>query len=293
MNPRTILNLVLAAVVVVTTFSHAAWAADDTDRKMPPAAITLKAANEQATARLQKVERHWQTQLRTLGSVQRLQKMARELASLEEKLSRGASWIRSQSTTKDRIRQMFHRYVLNETELMSVLRTEFAAFEQQLMNETAKLYVRAGLTREIAEKAIGRYRVSDKGWNEAFQPLLKKADSLATRDFFRLVAISAGSSVIGDALMEAGHDAGMIRAEKGSWSYLIGNLVTQAVVETVIEEVTDPTEDFAKQLAPLFTRGQQELLSGPNGFLRQVSALTNLHIKARNLHLNTLKKGGE
>lgn len=293
MKPRTNLNLVLAAVVVVTTFSHAARAADDTDRKTPPAEITLKAANEQATARLQKVERHWQTQLRTLGSVQRLQKMARELASLEEKLSRGASWIRSQSTTKDRIRHMFHRYVVNETELMSVLRTEFAAFEQQLMNETAKLYVQAGLTREIAEKAIGRYRVSDKGWNEAFQPLLKKADSLATRDFFRLVAISAGSSVIGDALMEAGHDTGMIRAEKGSWSYLIGNLVTQAVVETVIEEVTDPTEDFAKQLAPLFTRGQQELLSGPNGFLRQVSALTNLHIKARNLHLNTLKKGGE
>lgn len=253
----------------------------------------VKNANSAALTRLRQAETAWRDRLSELGSKARLQKMARELASFDEKLSRGQSWITPPRSPQDRMSLMFTRHVLNQAELTRSMQTAFTEFQQKLLTESAALYVKAGLNKEAARSVIDAYRISTSGWDGAFRPLLRKADTLATNDFLRFAAVTAGSTIATDTIMDAGTDSGLFKAKKGSFEHFLGSFVLGALIDAAADEITDPTEDFAKKLAPEFRKATEEILNGKSGFLRQLRLLTELHVASRSRHFRLTQKGGE
>ena len=169
----------------------------------------------------------------------------------------------------------------------------FAAYQTELLDATIKLYGNTGIGRAATEKAFPPVKFDPAPLERAFDPVVKKAQALSTEDWFRFAAVNVGSAIVADGIEQVGRSTGGWKTENGSVGDFLLSLFTQIAVETVIDSVTDPTEQFAKQLQTSMATAERELLDGPNGLLTAMRNVTTLHQQSRLKHHGLVLKGGK
>ncbi|MEZ6121197.1 MAG: hypothetical protein R3C28_32160 [Pirellulaceae bacterium] len=255
-------------------------------------AAKVKAVNQAAESRYQTAAKEWQNYLSQLGSVSHFQKMAKEVASFDEKLAQGSDLL-SGTTPNDRMRAAFRKHVLNEQTLRKDMVTFFDQFQEGLIKESVELYVAAGVDRKVAEDLFPRYRVDDTSWPRAFDSLIAKAKQLAQEDWWRTGLVTISSSLLADNVVEAGRQTGLWQHERGSWMDFLGGLIADYATEAALDYVTDPTDQFAEELQSRFRSAQTSLLNGKEGLLATLRKLTDLHLEVRNHHFSFVLKGAK
>lgn len=242
----------------------------------------VAAANDKAEARLQDAAKRWRAKFAAIGQRQRFRAMISRAISLEEKLGQGGDLFTKQR--EDRIRGYLRTQVVDERELVQAMAREFANLQQQLQAESLALYLQAGVDRKTAEKIFPGYHVETRPWIQAFDPLLARARSMARDDMWRFGAIAVGSSIVSDGLRDAGRQAGVYKAEKGSFADFLTGLAIELAAEAIADEVTDPTDAYATQLQASFLAAQRQVLEGPSGLLSCLRKITDLHQHTRRQH---------
>lgn len=285
-------TLLIVALLVANSVLHSSNAIGQT-RTQPPPGVRMKveSANELAKARLGMAVKQWRARIASLKSKERLLKMGREIASIEEKIGQGLGLLDSSGHHTDRMRDSFRRHIVNEQELANEMTSAFNQMQKELMTESIALYVKVGVDRKVAGQAYRQYKVDSRPWQSAFDPLIAKARSMAKEDWFRLGMVTVAADTVSDGVSYARKQSGIHQPKEGGfWDFLI-DAVTALAVEVAIDHVTDPSEAFAKKLEMSFAHAEQELLDGKNGLLTAMRTLTEIHQQGRLQHLGLAKKG--
>lgn len=275
---KTLLKMALAVAICATLTAHAnAQSAQDSTNVVD----LVQSVNQDADARCQDWAGQWNSLLTELGNKQNLMKMAKTLASFEEKLSQGVDLFDSTSGKADRMRTAFRKNIVDERQLAQSMVDSFYAFQDQLMEESLELCRRGGVDSKVAESTFERYQVDAGIWEAAFDPLLRKAKSLAQEDWFRLAGVTAGSGIAADGILDAAKQSNIWNPKQGSMEEMVGGLLTHLFIEAVADQLTDPTEEFAKKLQAKFNGAKNELLDSQSGLSTAFKALTEIHKQTR------------
>ena len=283
MNPRHRIYLWALAALAVALTPLAALAAEPKPSVTREQLVTK--VNASADARLAAASTSWRNDFSTYGSHTRLEKLGTALASIGEKFAQGQDAFSKNASPLARMRKLFGEHVVDIAQLELAMQLSFDKFEEQLVGESIEVYVGAGIDRRAAEAFFAHYRYSYTPPADAFDPLLKKAHSLAQSDWFRSGATFMGSGLLADELYG--------RPEQNTWADQFARFVLQTAVDAVLEEVTDPSERFAKELAEEFDRAESQLLDGPNGVLEGMKKLVRFHQQVRREHLCPQPQAGE
>lgn len=251
----------------------------------------VRSANERAEVRYRQASQHWKHKLSVAGSEQRFRQMARDIIAFDEKVTQGFELFEGKSTTRDRMRASFRKRILDERRLIQEMEASFVDLQRGLIQESVQLYIGAGVQRSLANSAFRTYGVDTKPWQAAFDPLLTKAKTLSEQDWIRAAGVQVGSYYGGDGLADAARSSGLWAPKKNSWLDLATQVVADMVVEEALEQVTDPSQEFAARLRKHYVAAQQELLEGKQGLLTAMRRITDLHQQTRNKHF-ALVKGG-
>lgn len=252
----------------------------------------VKAANVKAEARYKKAARLWNEKLTTVGTKARFRRMAKDIIAFEEKIAQGVELFEGKSTLLDRMRFSFRKRILDERKLIQQIKHGFASYQQELIEESIELYVKAGLDRRVAASVFQPLTLQTKQWDSAFDPVLVKAKVLAEQDWVRAGGVQVGSYFGGEGLADAARQSGLWAPKKDSFWDLATQLVADIVVEEALEEITDPSEDFAAKLRTKYVVAQKELLESKSGLLPALRKLTSIHQHTRSRHLVGPTKGG-
>lgn len=276
-------------VAVVCSGVHCQPAvAQETATPPPDQVVRVTEANERDEARFQIAVQTWRQTFATLGQKERFRRMINHAVSLEAKLQQTGDVIAGNPA--DRMREHLRNQVVDERELAQAMAQAFDNLQRQLLQESIVLSKQAGLDQETAMRIFPVYKVNQTPWQQAFDPLLNDARAMAREDWVREGVIMIGSSLISDAVRDAGRGAGVYRAEKGSWEDLLAGLAIEMAAEALADEVTDPTDAWATKLQADFQAGERQVLEGPNGLLACLRAITSLHQQARLRHFGLLRE---
>ena len=285
-------RILLAALCVIAVVANDI-AKGDENRPTGNVSQQVEKANAATEARFEFVARTWRQHVADLRSLGRLKRVASDAAGFDEKLAQGFSLFDGTSTQVDRMRVSLRKHVVDERELAKSMADAFAAYQKELLEATVTLYGNTGISRTAAQKAFPAVKFDPAPLERAFDPVVNKAQSLGTEDWFRFAAVNAGSAVVADGIEQVGRKTGAWNTEDGSLSDFFATLVTQIAVEAVIDAVTDPTERFAKELQTSMATAERALLDGPTGLLTAMRNMTTLHQQSRLKHHGLVQKGGK
>lgn len=248
----------------------------------------VEKTNVASSARYRKEEEKWQKRFDDMGSKDTLKRVAQYIASLEQKFDDGFSLLDSSTgQRRDSVHEAFRKHVVDERQLAHDMAATFAKFEQEMIRESTALYIKAGIDRESAEIAWTPKKQSLAHFERGFNPVIAKARSLASRDWFRTGMLAVGTAVIADDILDGDED------EEMTFESFITGLITHFVVEAAMDEMLDPTDTFCRELGASFDKAESEFLYGKSGLLTLMKQVTETHQKVRFIHLGLPVKGGE
>ena len=260
--------------------------------KSPTPAVMVKTANGKADAKLKALSNSWQQKLSQYGTQARFRLMAKDIIGFDEKVAQGFEFVDGKSKVVDRMRASFRKRIVDERTLAAEMQQSFAKFQKGLIGDSTELYVKAGVSRGVASSIYPEYGVDYRPWLIAFDPILKKAETLSKQDWVRAGGVQAASYFGGEGLADAARETGLWAPKKGSWLDIATGIVADMVVEEALDQITDPSDEFAKQLRTRFAVAQNELLYGKQGLIRAAKRVAELHKQTRLKHFAPVLKGG-
>ncbi|TWT35216.1 hypothetical protein KOR34_01040 [Posidoniimonas corsicana] len=268
-------NWKLVAAVMLTAATAGATAhAQQTAATLP---AKVAAANKASGARLEERSAAWRRRLASHGSTANLTAFGSAIASEQEKLTQGMELLAGPSGGRSRLDQLLAQLVVDDQVLQRDMLAEFHAFQEELIAESVRLYVAAGLDRKSTVNLFAYYRFKYAPPSGAFGPLLRKAGTLSQVDCLRTGVIWYGSHQLAKQLLPPEDDH--------TWTGFLGRLVADFAMSDAATELTDPGRLFAEQLEPEFKRAERELLTGDDGILTALRRVTDWHIATRNKQL--------
>lgn len=283
--------LVIALCVIAGVASNVA--AGDEKRPTGNVSQLVEQANAATETRFRFVADSWRNHVADFKRVERLRRVASSTIDLEEKFSQAIGFFDSTGGGADRMRESIRTHITDERVLAKAMADAFVSYQKELLDATVALYARTGINRATAIKAFPPAKIDPAPLERAFDPVVRKAESLSTEDWFRFAAVNAGSAIVADGIEQVGRSTGGWNTEDGTVSDFLLGLFTQIAVEAVIDTVTDPTEQFAKELQTSMANAERELLDGPNGLLTAMRDVTTLHQQSRLKHHGLVQKGGK
>ncbi|MEZ6033202.1 MAG: hypothetical protein R3C17_08930 [Planctomycetaceae bacterium] len=289
---RGVFKFLVVALCVIAGVAHNV-AAGDEKRQTGNVSKLVEQANVATETRFRFVADSWRNHVADLKRVERLRRVASSAIDFEEKFSQAIGFFDSSGGSADRMRASIRKHVADERVLAKSMADAFASYQTELLDATVVLYGRTGINRATAIKAFPAAKLDPAPLERAFDPVVKKAQALGTEDWFRFAAVNAGSAIVADGIEQVGRSKGSWKTENGGVADFFLGLITQIAVEAVIDTVTDPTEQFAKQLQTSMATAERELLDGPNGLLTAMRNVTTLHQQSRLKHHGLVQKGGK
>lgn len=282
--------LVVALCVIAGVVNNVA--AGDENRPTGNVRQLVEQANVASETRFQFVADSWRNHVADFKRLERLRRVASSTIDFEEKFSQAYGLFDSSSSGAERMRASIRQHIADERALAKAMADAFASYQKELLDATVVLYGRTGINRATAVKAFPPATFNKAPVERAFDSVVRKAESLSTEDWFRFAAVNAGSAIVADGIEQVGRSTGAWQTENGSISDVLLGLFTQIAVEAVIDTVTDPTEQFAKELQASMATAEREILDGPNGLITAMRNVTTLHQQSRLKHHGLVQKGG-
>lgn len=283
--------LVVALCVIAGVANNVALG----DEKRPTGNVSklIEQANVATETRFRFVADSWRNHVADFKRVERLRRVASSTIDFEEKFSQAIGFLDSTGGGADRMRESIRTHITDERVLAKAMADAFVSYQKELLDATVALYGRTGIDRATAIKAFPPARIDPAPLERAFDPVVRKAQSLSTEDWFRFAAVNVGSDVVADGFEEFGRHIGIWKVEDGGVRDFFAGLLTQVMVEAAIDQATDPTEQFAKELQSSMVTTERELLDGPCGLLTAMRNITTLHQQSRLKHHGLVQKGGK
>lgn len=250
-------------------------------------------ANAAAEIRYQRVCQEWRLKVADLRRLDRLKRVASDAAGFDEKIAQGFSFFETSSSQVDRMRVSMRKNVVDERVFAQSMADAFAGYQKELITESIAIYVESGIDGEAARSSFRATQIATAAFERAFDSVVAKAKSLATEDWFRFGLVNVGSDIVADGLETVGRENGIWNTEEGSVGDFLAGLLTQVVVEAAIDTLTDPSDQFAKELQQCMANMERELLDGPSGLLTMMRQITTLHQQARLQQFGLATKGGK
>ena len=249
-------------------------------------------ANAATEARFQTVVSSWRQHVTDLRSLTRLKRVAADAVAFEEKVAQGFDLFETPTGRVDRMRQSFRKHVADERVLAKTMSEAFSAWQQELMTETITLYGNAGISKSAAQSGYPARKLDPAQLERAFDPVVRKANDMASEDWFRFALVNAGSTLVAEGIEEIGRNTGTWNAEEGSFGDFLAGLIFEMAADVALDTVTDPTEQFATELQTSMVAAERSLLDGPSGLITAMRNLATVHQQGRLKHLGLTQNGG-
>ena len=290
-NSRVILVLFVAPCLVAGVANDVA--SGEENRPAGDVRLVCEAANAAAEARYLIACNEWQKKVADLRTKDRLKRFGQDAAGFDEKLSQAFDLAKTSSEKTDRMKESLRGHVVDERAFAQSMVEAFGKYQKALIAESTALYGQAGIDPAAAEKAFPPATLDPAPMERAFDPVIAKARSLANEDWFRFGLVNVGSDIVANEIFDFGRSNGLWNPEKGSVEEFLGGLITQVAVEIIAEELTDPSDTFARHLQVSMVNAERELLNGPSGLLTALRKLTTSHQQGRLKQLGLVAKGGK
>ena len=288
-----VFHVLVATLCLMAGFASGVVQGDE-NRPTGNVSQQVEKANAAAETRFQSVAGTWRQRVADLRRTDRLKRVASDAVGFDEKLAQGFDLFETPGGRVDRMRVSIRKHVIDERVLAKSMEDAFVAYQKELLDATVALYGNTGISSRTATlNAFQPAKFDPDPLERAFDPVVRKANSLSSEDWFRFAAVNAGSAIVADGIEQVGRSAGVWNTENGSLSDFFVGLITQIAVEAVIDTVTDPTEQFAKELQTSMATAERELLDGPKGLITAMRNVTTLHQQSRLKHHGLVQKGGK
>lgn len=282
---------VLATLLMATTRAEDHKVGRPKSEAIPPTVRQLvERANAAADKRCQTICQEWKAGLARHQASADLQAFAEQVVSMEEKFTRSKE-LAGISTTDRSSRMLgnFRTFVLDDAALAEEMARIFRKLEGALINESIQLYLRVGIDARTAAGIWKPCELHPEAWQQEFAPVLRKAVEMSQMDWFRTGLAWVGGGVVADAIQDVGHSSGVLPYNRGGLFDAIMGFATQLAVGHVAEQVTDPSERYARELRVDFDAACRRLWDGPSGLASVLRKITAIHQQARRVHLGLVK----
>ncbi len=219
--------------------------------------------------------------LKSAGTLTRFRGFAESMISLEEKVNQASDLLGSNDGSRSRMRMLFRQKILDDSTLTKKFGDRYLLLQEELIKETIELCLAAKISDADINRTFHLGSVNKGVYDQVFDHLISKSERLAKSDWARGAAQFAASELATQAVESGARSAGMWTAEQGSWRDLLGGFMLDLVVNAVIEEVTDPVGDVAKNLHRDFEQISRNLIDGKNGYADCCEALVQHHVQGR------------
>jgi hypothetical protein len=289
-NKGRVVLLLLAACCLMAAAANCV-VAGDAARPVGNIKVLCEKANAVTEARLQTLAGIWRQSVADLRTLPRLRRIASDAVAFEEKVAQGTSLFDTRTSRTDRMRQSFRKHVVDERVHAKLMSDAFGSWQNELITATVTLYGNVGISKAAAQNAFPTVKFDSVPLERAFDPVVRKANTMATEDWFRFALVNAGSDLVAEGVEEFGRSTGTWNAEEGSFGDFFAGLLLQVASDVVLDSITDPTEQFAKELQIRMVTAERDLLDGPSGLITAMRNLATFHQNSRLNHLGLTTKG--
>jgi len=228
--------------------------------------------------------------LKSAGTLNRFREFAEAMISLDEKVSQASDLLGSNDGSRSRMRMLFRQKILDDSTLTKKFGDRYLQLQQDLIKETIDLCLATNISEADINRTFHLRSVNEGVYDQVFDHLIAESERLAKSDWARSAAQFAASELASQAVKSGARNVGMWTAEEGSWRDFLGGLVLDWAVNAVIEEVTDPVGDVAKDLHRNFEQISSNLIDGKNGYADCCKALVQHHVQGRRKLLGLPRK---
>ena len=285
-------QIILAAIVFSSAFTTNYSLVAQTKKSTK---TDVKSVIEKSSARLDReiktIVDVYRKKFREGCTKAKLEALASDVISIESKFQQLYSTVQDTNDRDKKIRKAIKRHLLNDDQLAKEMRESFEAFHDDMVAETIQL-CRSHYKGNLSKLQCKTFELGDKSWDGLFQRyLLSTLKKFSNRDWARFLAITAGSGVASDLLVDSAREMGMFGYARGSMQDQAAKLLVEVLADAALSELTDPSASFASDvLKPHFDALEKAMFDDKStGLLGVLTQAAEYHKSFRKKHLLSQK----
>ena len=232
----------------------------------------------------------WADRFHELNDQDKLKEFIESCTGLETAVNMAGDFLNGTST--DRVRQNFRRCVMDPSELSQEMREYFHEFVSELHEQDLRLLTQVGFDRKTIEARIPRFAYPDRDYTRGYSQVVETCRGFLGERAMRFGASVVAADVASNTAMDAARDSGAYVPKEGSFPEYASRAAADFLIGMLIDAVADPMPTWICQLHTDMTDAEIQALYSDDGFLKDLLAAANQHVKLRNeLYIEALQQG--